>query len=96
MRWGPARGEAVAGRVPPAHLLDLAEIPRARNPPRGHPGRLPLLPTEANPSAYPARRMMGPAGCCLLLAAAACWLLLAGCCLMPAYCWQLLLAAARR
>ena len=60
------------------------------------PARLQLLPTEANPSAYPARRMMGPAGCCLLLAAAGCWLLLAGSCLMPAYCWQLLLAAARR
>ena len=31
MRWGSARGEAVAGRIPPGHLLDLAEIPRARD-----------------------------------------------------------------
>ena len=63
------------------------------------PARLQLLPTKANPSAYPVRRMMGPAGCCLLLAAgcllaAACWLLFDACLLLAAGCW--LLAAARR
>ena len=71
MRWGPARGEAVAGRIPPAHLLDLAEIPRARDPPRGHPGQAAAVADQGQPLRVAGAEDDGPAGCCPLLAARA-------------------------